>query len=420
MKHRWMLFAVLLFSLCGLGALPPTQGGVLTLRSPLPLHNVDPLFARTPQEWTLSRQMYEPLFVETQAGFESRVLHHWRLEDEGRRLHLWLKAKVRFHDGSLLRAEDIKATLVRALTLGRHSAEAALLDSLRGARALRLSQNTELSGVQVDNPQELTLWLDHPDTKLFKSLSHPRFALVPARARLHAEKTKPPVGNGPFMLREQSGTRWRWVAFDQAVSGRPLFDRLEVVQGKAPRVDAAWSEQTTGPLTDEMVLRAMNPSGRAYMALIRHQVQCNKALALFAPKAAKADPQACEAFSFKRERVLASLPAAQQAGALQLHVSLEDDSLLLWARRLVAELAPLGLSVHVQAPTPSVSQDDAIVRLERRLVGFPYPEDKSTLRLFGEAVQCEPVTTSKVVRPQADWQREDLAWWWRRLDATTN
>jgi peptide/nickel transport system substrate-binding protein len=115
-----------------------------------------------------------------------RLATSWSWSADGLRLSMTLRRDARFHDGALLDAEAVKASLNRAKTLP---------DSLRKGDLASLER------VEVDGPNAVTLVLSAPDASLLAQLADRAGMIVSPRADV--PPGTPPACSGPFRFVER-------------------------------------------------------------------------------------------------------------------------------------------------------------------------------------------------------------------------
>lgn len=148
----------------------------------------------------------------------------FELDASGRRYRFKLRRGLTFHDGSPLRAREVKQAFERALAPGKRSPAAWIFDDVVGAEAYRRSAATEVSGLRAVSELELEIELVEPKGFFLNLLALPLAAIG------RAVPGGTPIGTGPFIVREvRRGDRLvleRNPHFH--VPDRPLVDRCEI------------------------------------------------------------------------------------------------------------------------------------------------------------------------------------------------
>lgn len=174
------------------------------------LTTLDPAAVSVVAESHFVRQVYDTLVhYEAETGLiRPHLAHAWETDPAHAIWTFYLRKGVRFHNGRLLSAEDVRHTFRRLMEapnsvmpwLARYIAEIEILDE----HALRFRL--------TDSLPFFPRFLGTVNTSIL-----PRGA----SARRH-------VGTGPFQIRELSDNRVVFEAFDGYFRERPLLDRIEL------------------------------------------------------------------------------------------------------------------------------------------------------------------------------------------------
>ena len=165
---------------------PAPQAPAVRFVAGLPSHpgDLDPHTSSGTSALLVLEQLYETLVwlgpdLRPQPGLATR----WEVDDDGVVWTFHLRRGVTFHDGTLLDADDVVASLQRVRATG---AEATRLDLVTDLRAVDdLTVEVELDRPAADLPARLG--------------ASPRLAIVPADAIEQLDETgTPPPGTGPF------------------------------------------------------------------------------------------------------------------------------------------------------------------------------------------------------------------------------
>ena len=172
--------------------------------------NLDPRFATDAVSSRLTQILYSPLVRMDEAGRVVPDLAE-RLEPlDDRTWRITLRKGVRFHDGSDLGAEDVKA----------------ILDSIRdpATRSPQLSGVELIEVVEVTDRYTLRIRLRSPFAPF---LGHLAFGIPPKSRLSDPNLARRPIGSGPFrFVRWSQRERLEVEAFPQYFGGRPPLDRI--------------------------------------------------------------------------------------------------------------------------------------------------------------------------------------------------
>lgn len=190
----------------------PSIGGRLVVLSEPP-QSLDPTLADEVYEAVVDHQMYEGL-VALDAGLrlQPALATSWTISPDGLLYTFSIRPNVHFHDGSILDAGTVAASLERCLFRGgvEGTLAATSLARIRGADAYIKGSATRIEGIRVRDDRTLEIELDSPLSILLKVLAMDQTAIV---SRSVSGSSDPafvesnPIGSGPFRLtrRERSG-----------------------------------------------------------------------------------------------------------------------------------------------------------------------------------------------------------------------
>ena len=96
----------------------PQYGGHLNMHSPSAIHGIDPVFRATVWYYTWLGAVYEgPLTRDAENNIAPGVCEY-ELSEDKLTLKLWPREGILFHDGTPVEAEDVMASITRAMNLG--------------------------------------------------------------------------------------------------------------------------------------------------------------------------------------------------------------------------------------------------------------------------------------------------------------
>ncbi|MCA9625531.1 MAG: ABC transporter substrate-binding protein, partial [Myxococcales bacterium] len=204
-------------------------GGRLHLATTTPLSVLDPALAYHGDARTIGDLVYATLLTWNHDGELVPDLAA-RLEraEDGKRFTVTLRDGLVFHDGSPLRAADVKRSLERTLHPQSPCPGAQLYQGIVGAAAFAADPTAGLAGVVVEDERRVTFRLAEPDAS-FPALLGLGFAApvcASAGAIADPKASAPPCGAGPFRI-------------ERFVRGEQLSLRRQASPGpEGPFVDA--------------------------------------------------------------------------------------------------------------------------------------------------------------------------------------
>lgn len=200
--------------------------------------NIEPTFldpARVQDLYTseLLTNCFEGLVrVNKENAVEPALAEKWELSADGKTYTFHLRPNVRFHNGRVLTAEDVKWSWERAVAPQTRSSVAVnYLDGVVGLKDCAAGKTPALAGVRVVNPQTLTVTLDRPRAYFLSMLAYTSNWIVcreavPISSEFKAENV---VGTGAFRLTEyKPGERIVLEAWKEYWDGKPSLLRIEL------------------------------------------------------------------------------------------------------------------------------------------------------------------------------------------------
>lgn len=157
------------------------------------------------------------------------------ISEDGLTYEIELNEGIKFHDGSVLTANDVKFTFERLVSI---NAEADSFQKIEGFDAVANGETTDLAGLTVQDDTHLTFKLSEPHSSFLRLLCQFYANIYPAAAveevgddwgiATGADWTTY-FGCGPFRIAENDGTSFvRLEAFDDYHAGRPAIDAVEI------------------------------------------------------------------------------------------------------------------------------------------------------------------------------------------------
>lgn len=168
---------------------------------------VDPQVALDPQQYTYSIVMkitdnvMESLLTTSEEGLEPTLLTAMpTISDDNLTYSFELLPDVKFHDGTTLKASDVKYSYERLVKMAKM---ATLLENVEGYEAFSNGEADELSGIQVQDDTHFTIKLSKPYAPFLSVLSTAYCAIYPEAACEAAGDNwgmSTLIGTGPFKL----------------------------------------------------------------------------------------------------------------------------------------------------------------------------------------------------------------------------
>lgn len=181
----------------------PVHGGVLHLALSVNVRTLDPALAYDEASLTIEELLFARLVTwDAKGQLVPDLAQSFQVSEDGRLITFILREGLRFHDGSPLRAQDIKRSIERTLHFKSACPAASTFASLEGFEAFHAGKAEELSGVQAVGDRSITIRLAKPDATFLPLLTLAFMAPVCASSGEFADAKHPPhpCGAGPFRL----------------------------------------------------------------------------------------------------------------------------------------------------------------------------------------------------------------------------
>lgn len=128
----------------------------------------------------------------------------WKISQDGMTYTFILRRDVRFHDGKIVTAADVKWSIERAADPKIQSTTVdTYLGDIVGIREKLRGKSQEVTGVKVIDERTVEITIDSPKVYFLAKLTYPTaFVLDRQNVEANRDWTKTPNGTGPFKLLE--------------------------------------------------------------------------------------------------------------------------------------------------------------------------------------------------------------------------
>lgn len=209
----WLLLGIVI---AGCGG-PKSGGGFSSrkngtseskLRYPMTANptTLDPAKVQDIETMDILANVFEPLVNYDEKNQLVGVLaESWKLSEDGKTYTFSLR-KATFHDGTEVKAEDIKRSLERALSPDFASPTAeTYLNDIVGAADVISGKSKELSGIKVVDDKTVEIKIDAPKPYFLGKLTYPCAYIVSTKSGVgEISKIEGMVGTGPFTINQYS------------------------------------------------------------------------------------------------------------------------------------------------------------------------------------------------------------------------
>jgi ABC-type transport system substrate-binding protein len=174
-------------------------------------------FLRYPAGYEVGYVLFDRLVTfDTDLNIRPQLAERWEISADQKSATFHLRAKVKFHDGTPLDAEAVKASLERMLDPARNTTNGPIW--------------SPIEGVDVVDPLIMRIRTKEPYALLLNTLAHGSAAIVsPTAIKVNGDKSMgmQPVGAGPYMLESfNQGQEVVLKPFLDYWGGTPKLDKI--------------------------------------------------------------------------------------------------------------------------------------------------------------------------------------------------
>ncbi len=204
---------------------------------------LDPQVGYDWQNWPAIKMVFDALldYKPGTTDLEPRIAASMpTVGDGGRSYTFKLRTDVKFSNGRILNASDVKYTLEHVLDPKAKSPGAGFFADIAGSEAWSAGKAKELTGVKIINPTTVKVTLSQPNAAFLNVLATNFAFIVPKEevVKAGADWGRKPVGSGPFTL--QSWTTGQELVFvknpNYFLKDLPKLDKVTVKVGQDPSV----------------------------------------------------------------------------------------------------------------------------------------------------------------------------------------
>ena len=219
------------------------SGGAITVAYQNDIATLDPAIGYDWQNWSIIKSLFSRL-LDYEPGTTNLVpdlaTEMPKISADGMTFEFNMRDDVKFHNGRLLVAEDVKYSIERAVNPKTQSPGAGFFASIEGFDDASAGKSTNISGITVNSPTSITFKLSRPDATFLHVMAINFASVVPKE---DAEKFGPdfgknPVGSGAFKF-----TSWalgQKLTLDKNTDyyreGLPKLDQINFEVGVDPTV----------------------------------------------------------------------------------------------------------------------------------------------------------------------------------------
>lgn len=219
------------------------SGGAITVAYQNDIATLDPAIGYDWQNWSIIKSLFSRL-LDYEPGTTNLVpdlaTEMPKISADGKTFEFTVRDDVKFHNGRLLVAEDIKYSIERAVNPKTQSPGAGFFASIDGFDAASAGKSTDISGITVNSPTSITFKLSRPDATFLHVMAINFASVVPKEdaEKFGSDFGKNPVGSGAFKF-----TSWalgQKLTLDKNTDyyreGLPKLDQINFEVGVDPTV----------------------------------------------------------------------------------------------------------------------------------------------------------------------------------------
>ena len=176
------------------------RGGRLVVALANPVHAREPVVIDLDEEAEVLTNVFETLIaIDHEGNLAPALCEKWEVSDDGRSFLLKLRGGVRFQDGHVFTAEDVKSSFERAIRQGSRKMPAAFA-AIRGVAEFVEKEVNEIAGIVVHADDRLEIRLQEP-LPIYPAL------LTDHHTSIVSVASEKPIGTGPFRIVSQDDHR---------------------------------------------------------------------------------------------------------------------------------------------------------------------------------------------------------------------
>ncbi|GEO38338.1 peptide ABC transporter substrate-binding protein [Skermanella aerolata] len=217
------------------------NGGAMVVTYKDDIATLDPAIGYDWQNWSIIKSLFDGLmdYEPGTTNLRPNLAESYQMSPDGLTYTFKLRPGVKFHNGRVLTADDIKYSIERAVNPATQSPGAGFFGSIKGFEEAAAA-NGALSGINVVDPQTVKIELSRPDATFLHVMAINFSFAVPKEEveKAGADFGKKPVGTGAFKMSE-------WTLGQRLVlernpdfheKGLPHLDQITFEIGQEPTV----------------------------------------------------------------------------------------------------------------------------------------------------------------------------------------
>ncbi|MBO8158881.1 ABC transporter substrate-binding protein [Thermosyntropha sp.] len=189
------------------------------------LEQLSPFNLEKQEEKLIASAMYEGLvdYDENSRSVKPNLAVNWKYSSDGKSLILSLKPNVRFHNGKLFTAYDVKKSWEKNFTETKQMSDLSLFLTIVGSRERLEGKAAEIKGIEVLNKYTVKVNFKEPNAAFIYMLTNPIFWIYDVD-----DKVAVFPGTGPFIFKEYKDETIILVKNEKYHRGKPCISAINV------------------------------------------------------------------------------------------------------------------------------------------------------------------------------------------------
>lgn len=213
--------------------------------------SLDPVKDELVDTYHIVQQVYDGL-----VGFDSNLrvvpglADSWTVSRDGKTYVFNLRKGIRFHDGRVVTAEDVVASLTRLMHPDNSTSAKEYLYRIKGAVQYKEGKSGNVSGIWKRSDSEIVIEMLEPYAPFLSVLAMPISKIVPREKIDDPDQplNRNPVGTGPFRFESWQDGSIILKANRDYFAGAPLLDEVRFIFYPAEKRDEAFPDFLAGNL----------------------------------------------------------------------------------------------------------------------------------------------------------------------------
>ena len=230
------------FAVAPASAQTPKQGGTVVVTYKDDISTFDPAIGYDWQNWSMIKALFDGL-MDYKPGTTELIpdlAESYTVSADGLTYTFKLRQGVKFHNGRVMTAADVKYSLERTINPKTQSPGQGFFTAIKGFEAASKGEADHVSGITVPDDHTVVIELSRPDATFLQVMAINFAFVVPKEAveRWGQDFGRHPVGTGGFKMTEW--TLGQRVVFernpDYFRKGVPYLDKVIFEVGQEPTV----------------------------------------------------------------------------------------------------------------------------------------------------------------------------------------